>query len=628
MDPKSDAQLLREFAEHAADSLFGEIVARHAGLVYSAALRQTNSPELARDVAQNVFIDLARKARQVSERMSENGSLAGWLYRATQFAARNSLRGEIRRQTRERQAMEQFLPSPDGNPEWRQIGPALDDAMAGLPDADREALVLRFFKNLDLRSVGIALGVNDDTAQKRVSRALEKLRAHLARRGVKTTAGALSVVIAANAVEAAPAGLISAISTAVALVGTTLTTATAATATKAIAMTTFQKTIIGATLAIAAGTGIYQARQATDLRAQLVAVSQQQAPLAEQIQQLQRERDDALRQLAVLPPGRAPRLPAPAMQPGTANLTSDPASENLPATNRMVGLLNGDWPKLTPEQIDTYLRDNKRNAASLLAIFRATGDQALLKEALEKYPEDARVNFAAAFKPDSSPEERRRILDAFKQTAPENAMANYLSALDYFKTGRTDQAVQELTASIGKPGFQDYSWDFVQNAEEAWRSAGYSEAETKMVATWKLELPQLAPLKQLNQNILDLANSYRQSGDTASAQAALQIDLALGQRMSATQNDPLVNQLVGIAIQRLALGAMDLNAPYDGTGLTVKDRLDQLVQRKNEIQGFVKQAAPLQQGMTPQDWITYNDRTRSVGEESAIRWLVEKYGAK
>jgi hypothetical protein len=89
-----------------------------------------------------------------------------------------------------------------------------------------------------------------------------------------------------------------------------------------------------------------------------------------------------------------------------------------------------------------------------------------------------------------------------------------------------------------------------------------------------------------------------------------------------------VNQLVGIAIQRLALGAMDLNAPYDGTGLTVKDRLDQLVQRKNEIQGFVKQAAPLQQGMTPQDWITYNDRTRSLGEESAIRWLVEKYGAK
>jgi RNA polymerase sigma factor (sigma-70 family) len=149
MDPKSDAQLLREFAEHAADSLFGEIVARHAGLVYSAALRQTNSPELARDVAQNVFIDLARKARQVSERMSENGSLAGWLYRATQFETRNSLRGEIRRQTRERQAMEQFLPSPDGNPEWRQIGPVLDDAMAGLPDADREALVLRFFKNLD-----------------------------------------------------------------------------------------------------------------------------------------------------------------------------------------------------------------------------------------------------------------------------------------------------------------------------------------------------------------------------------------------------------------------------------------------------------------------------------------------
>ena len=166
-------------------------------------------------------------------------------------------------------------------------------------------------------------------------------------------------------------------------------------------------------------------------------------------------------------------------------------------TNLMARLLKGETPKLTRERIESYLKENRRSAASLLAIFRATGDSALLREA-EKYPHDPQVNFAAVFDKDASPEERRQRLDAFKQSAPDNALANYLSALDYFKSGQTDQAVQELSAAFGKQGFQDYSWDFVQNAEEAWRAAGYTEAETKMVATWQLLLPHLAGLNDLS----------------------------------------------------------------------------------------------------------------------------------
>src|SRR5439155_20701472 len=94
-------------------------------------------------------------------------------------------------------------PSPD----WDRIRPVLDEAMASLGDQDRDALLLRYFKNEDLRSVGFALGVSDDAAQKRVTRALEKLRTHLVRRGVTTTAAAVSAVLSANAVQMAPAGL-------------------------------------------------------------------------------------------------------------------------------------------------------------------------------------------------------------------------------------------------------------------------------------------------------------------------------------------------------------------------------------------------------------------------------------
>src|SRR5439155_24663202 len=123
--------------------------------------------------------------------------------------------------------------------------------MDELDGADRDALVLRYFERRALRAVGAALGVSDDTAQKRVSRALDKLREHFSRRGISSTATALSIVLSANAVQSAPAGLAITISTAAALAGTPFATSTTATHIKAIAMTTLQTTIIGATLAAA-----------------------------------------------------------------------------------------------------------------------------------------------------------------------------------------------------------------------------------------------------------------------------------------------------------------------------------------------------------------------------------------
>jgi len=131
------------------------------------------------------------------------------------------------------------------------------------PRTDYDAVVMRFFKNQDLRSVGLALGVSDDTAQKRVARALDKLRGHLSRRGIMTSGAALSIVLSAHAVEAAPVGLAVTISSAAALAGSALQTSTAIAATKAIAMTTLQKTVIAVALLSAVGAGIYEAGQAS-----------------------------------------------------------------------------------------------------------------------------------------------------------------------------------------------------------------------------------------------------------------------------------------------------------------------------------------------------------------------------
>jgi|GEM_PF-1642109 len=299
MQTKSDAQLLRDYAARGDEAAFREIVTRHTDFVYSAAHRQVESAAVAADLAQGVFTDLAHKARPVSEKISNESSLAGWLHRSTRYAALNHLRDSHRRRTNERLAMEQLLTNSESAADWEQIRPALDEALDSLSNDDREALLLRYFKNQDFRAVGRALGMSDDAAQKRVSRAVERLREFFSKRNVTMGASGLAVVISANAVQAAPVGLAVTISAA-ALAGATVSASTAIAVTKTIAMTTLQKALITATLAAAIGTGIYQAHRAVQLREQVQTLQQQQAPLAEQIWQLQRANDDATNRLALM----------------------------------------------------------------------------------------------------------------------------------------------------------------------------------------------------------------------------------------------------------------------------------------------------------------------------------------
>ena len=329
-----------------------------------------------------------------------------------------------------------------------------------------------------------------------------------------------------------------------------------------------------------------------------------------------------------------PSAPLPAQQKARLRLpaprfTSTPAptesTEELRSTNLYTRLANGDVPALSPEQLNNYLTQNQRNAESLLAAFRASSDAAYLKEAEEKFPNDPRVAYAAVFKSDS-PEERSQWLDRLKQSDSGNALPNYFSALDAFKSGQMDRAVQEITAATGKQQFQDYTMDFLQNAEEAYRSAGYSEADAKSIAATQLLLPDLKELRDLGRQMVSLANSYRQSGDSASADTALQMDIALGQRFGGYPGEPLIDRLVGIAIERDALTTMDSTSPYGIAGQTVQDRLDQLNKTRESLKSLAQQETSLFQRMSDTDIVSYWDRWRAFGYEPTMQWAINKYG--
>src|SRR2546430_4411706 len=124
---------------------------------------------------------------------------------------------------------------------WEHIAPHLDAALDGLSEPDRDALLLRYFERKSAREIAEILGTSEDAAQKRVSRAVERLRDFFAKRGVTVGASGLVVVVSANAVQAAPVGLAVTLSTAGALVGTTI-----ATTLENIAMTATQKILVAA----------------------------------------------------------------------------------------------------------------------------------------------------------------------------------------------------------------------------------------------------------------------------------------------------------------------------------------------------------------------------------------------
>jgi RNA polymerase sigma factor (sigma-70 family) len=216
-----DATLLRRYAENRSEGDFAELVRRHLNLVYSAALRQVNGDtHLAQDVTQLVFTDLARKAAS----LAGHRVLAGWLFTSTRFAAAKLVRGEQRRRIREQEAELMQSSDPTSPLDWERVRPVLDEALAELNEQDREAILLRYLEGRDFAQVGEKLSLSDNAARMRTDRAVDKLRALLERRGVRSTAAALSLALANQAVVAAPAGLATTVTgAALAGAGTTAT---------------------------------------------------------------------------------------------------------------------------------------------------------------------------------------------------------------------------------------------------------------------------------------------------------------------------------------------------------------------------------------------------------------------
>jgi RNA polymerase sigma factor (sigma-70 family) len=248
-----DLELLEEYVRQRSQDAFAEIVRRHIDMVYSAALRQVHDRHVAEDITQLAFLALARKAH----RFKPGVVVAAWLLATTRYEAINAMRARSRRRWHERKAA-RMADAPQTQPdaagaEWEQIAPELDEALFSLSQDSRDAVILRYFRDLSMREVAECLGIREEAARQRVSRAVKELRGCLCKRGVATTgAVALASALAANAVHAAPPGLAASVEAGVVA---TVTAAASQVAVKGVlammAQTKIAVAIIGATLLVA-----------------------------------------------------------------------------------------------------------------------------------------------------------------------------------------------------------------------------------------------------------------------------------------------------------------------------------------------------------------------------------------
>ncbi|HVU33525.1 MAG TPA: sigma-70 family RNA polymerase sigma factor [Opitutaceae bacterium] len=440
-----DRDLLSRYARDRDESAFTELVQTHLNFVYAAALRQVGGDaHLAEDVVQEVFADLARKAAT----LEDHPVLKGWLFTSARFAAAKTVRRERLRTARERSA--DVMQDKEDAIRWDEIRPALDEVLAGLKPAERDAVLLRFFEGKGYAEIGERLRIGEDAARMRVDRALDRMRDRLARRGIASTAAALGTVLTLQAAVVAPAGMGGSVARAA------LVHAGGMPAAGVLQAFMGTKTTLGAValLGVAGlisiptvGVAIHETRAARQARAEILGARVAQRAQVEELQQLKQE---AGRDAARVAEIQALLSQAQATKPGAAASGAGGSAASYASTSG-----RGDgaaflaaYPQIRPLLLES---GKLRTDPKLLAILAKAGMSAEQIDALNTRMWSERIDSLKAT-PDlglgwtvsglPSPDELRPIIGD----------AGIKAITEWTKMAQVNDAAEVVAAQVGLAG--------------------------------------------------------------------------------------------------------------------------------------------------------------------------------
>jgi hypothetical protein len=295
---------------------------------------------------------------------------------------------------------------------------------------------------------------------------------------------------------------------------------------------------------------------------------------------------------------------------------------------------NDESLTLVPEEVwRAYLAMNQTNAESLLAAQQVRDDPAdvrhgVLRQAAHQFPENPRLLYSAVTL-DLFPEERRLWIERFKQADPDNALPHYLSVRASLKQGDWAHAFEELEAAGQRAILNDYAVERIQAVEEIYLLQGRSPAEAKAVATSGCILPHLALLKDLANELAALQAHYAQSSDGPSLEALARIGTRLGRELSSGSGAKfLIDQIVGLEIERIVTANLDPQGHYPWLGQTPAERQAELEVQKSAMKEQLDPSRGLMSSLSSEtDVLAFFDRVKLYTESDALRWLEGRTGS-
>jgi len=279
----------------------------------------------------------------------------------------------------------------------------------------------------------------------------------------------------------------------------------------------------------------------------------------------------------------------------------------------------GTFTPLSRAELDHFLKEKGRTPINLITASRLSHDVNLIREAIKEFPQEPSLQLELALR-SNTPEEKSQAIQSFQRLAPDNSIGNYLAAQDAFSKGDLAAAGDALAQSLENPLLLNYNAQILQSSEDALSDAGYTPGMAPALALGLLGIPELTVFTAVSRDLKAVEDGFINQADYDSAEPAVVIGITLGQRIQDSSNTTMINQLVGISVEKTFLDQLDPLTVVGPNNATVAERLE-LIKNKQQT---IKELIPVSNQLVEADDATlaqYFSVMKKEGEIAALQWL-------
>jgi hypothetical protein len=277
--------------------------------------------------------------------------------------------------------------------------------------------------------------------------------------------------------------------------------------------------------------------------------------------------------------------------------------------------------------LDAWLESKRGNARSyaeaLVIAGLLTKDPDLIRQGIQADPENGHLLFIGTTLAGFSNEERFAMSKRLLESAPDNALASFISAAYLSQSGETGEAIQILKGSADRPKMDDFRMATQLITEDALIAAGLSPDAAKIRSTFEMGVGYISDLNSLVGTLKGMEGSM--SPDEASELRSM--TALMGQRMrDQSKSGSMVDHLLGMKLEEETLKGLPDDAPSPYQGLTVGQARESIAAERQALRDVMNNMPEIGSILTsnPDLMRRYVERTRVMGELEAAKWLTNE----